>query len=347
MVPYEDFNFDQDDLLFDLDDPSGVGNVRVGTKIRLLGAQGDPTTMAFNAFVNVATGDEDVASEDTGFGAGLDWRFNKFVLNLGYQDLGDFSLPGPDDLTCTPQPLCRTFNDRAFSNEAFTAGLGYVGRVTDTFDWITEVNGVFHTGDDPFFEDFYDLTTGGRLWFGTDSNWAFNFALRTDLAQLDSIDEHCPIGGLIGLTFFPRLLPPPPPAPPPPPPPPPVEETPPPPPVETAPPPPPPPPPPAPPQRMEVTCDFTSGSARLSNICKAKLDEVALRLKQDSDSTAQVIGYADGSSGSQSGNQRLADQRAAAVKNYLVTRHGIDPSRITTEGQVTDRTAAVVILTIP
>ena len=98
---------------------------------------------------------------------------------------------------------------------------------------------------------------------------------------------------------------------------------------------------------MEVTCEFTPGSARLSNICKAKLDEVALRMKQDADSTAQVIGYADGSTGTQPANQRVAEQRAEAVKNYLVTRHGIDPSRITTEGQVTDRLAAVVILTIP
>jgi outer membrane protein OmpA-like peptidoglycan-associated protein len=98
---------------------------------------------------------------------------------------------------------------------------------------------------------------------------------------------------------------------------------------------------------MEVVCEFTSGSARLTNICKAKLDEVALRMKQDADSTAQVIGYADGSTGSQAGNQKLAEQRAEAVKNYLVTRHGIDPSRITTEGQVTDQTTAVVILTIP
>jgi hypothetical protein len=288
--------------------------------------------MALNAFVTAATGDEDVASDDLGFGVGLDWRFNKFVLNLGYQDLGDFDGP--------------TSGARGFSNEAFTAGLGYVGRVTETFDWITEVNGAFHTGDDPFFEDFYDLTTGGRLWLGADSNWAFNFALRTDLAQLDSIDEHCPIGGLIGLTFFPRLLPPAP-EPPPPPPPPPAPEPPPPPAPTPEPPPPPPPAPPAPPERMEVTCEFTSGSARLSNICKAKFDEVALRMKQDSDATAQVIGYADGSTGSATGNQRLADQRAGAVKNYLVTRHGIDPSRITTEGQVTDEATAKVILTIP
>ena len=98
---------------------------------------------------------------------------------------------------------------------------------------------------------------------------------------------------------------------------------------------------------MEVTCEFTSGSARLDNICKAKLDEVALRMKQDTDSTAEVTGYADGSSGSQAGNERLALARAEAVKSYLVTRHGIDPSRITTQGEVTDRAAAVTILTIP
>ena len=98
---------------------------------------------------------------------------------------------------------------------------------------------------------------------------------------------------------------------------------------------------------MEVVCEFTPGSARTSNICKARLDEVGLRMKQEPDSTAQVIGYADGSTGSQSANQRVAEQRAEAVKNYRVTRHGIDPSRITTEGQVTDRLAAVVILTIP
>ena len=98
---------------------------------------------------------------------------------------------------------------------------------------------------------------------------------------------------------------------------------------------------------MEVTCEFTPGSARLTNICKAKLDEVALRMKQEADSSAQVIGYAEGATGTQSGNQRIAEQRAQAVKNYLVTRHGIDPSRIVTEGQVTDSRSAVVILTIP
>ena len=66
--------------------------------------------------------------------------------------------------------------------------------------------------------------------------------------------------------------------------------------------------------------------------------------------TAQVVGYADSS---EKGAQRLSQQRADAVKNYLVTRHGIDPARIKTEGRGTqDSTGdkaqdrrAVVILT--
>jgi len=97
---------------------------------------------------------------------------------------------------------------------------------------------------------------------------------------------------------------------------------------------------------MEVTCDFTPGSARLTNICKAKLDEVGLRMKQKPDAPAEVTGYTNGAKGSAAGNQKIADQRATGVKNYLVTRHGIDPSRIKTAGQVTDRNAAVVVIVI-
>lgn len=91
------------------------------------------------------------------------------------------------------------------------------------------------------------------------------------------------------------------------------------------------PPAPGPQQEEQVTIDFTPGSARLSNIAKAKLDEAALRMKQEPDIRAQVVGYAAANEGSA---QQLADNRAVAVKNYLVTRHGIDPSRITTSGKV-------------
>ncbi|HVG09207.1 MAG TPA: OmpA family protein [Thermoanaerobaculia bacterium] len=329
MVPYDDLEVDDDDLFFDNDDldASGIGNARLGTKFRLIGNRGEEgTKLALNLFAELPTGDDDVASDDVGFGAGLGWSRANWVFDIGYRAPGD--------------------DDEVDISDELHAGIGYAAGISDRFDWITEVVGTFYGNGDIGYEDAVDLTTGGRLWLG-DGNWAFNFALRTDLMQLSDIDEHCPIGGLLGLSLFPRMfqeeevIPPPPPPPPPP------ADVPPPPPP--APPPPPPPPPPAPPapERMEVTCDFTSGSARTSNICKARLDEVALRMKQESDATAQVIGYADGTSGSQSANQRVAEQRAEAVKNYLVTRHGIDPSRITTEGQVTDRLSAVVILTIP
>jgi outer membrane protein OmpA-like peptidoglycan-associated protein len=335
-VPYEDFNFDEDDVIGRPDlDGSGLGNARVGTKFRLLGEPGtDGARMALNLFAELPTGDEDVASDDTGFGAGLDWSASNWVFAVGYRDVGD---------------------DGLFNSE-LTAGLGYASPISDRFDWITEVVGSFYDVDDDTgfdLNDAVDLTTGGRLWLGEDQNWAFNFALRTDLTQLADIDEHCPIGGLIGLTLFPRLFEeeviPPPPPPPPPPPTPEPEVTP----APTPPPPPPPPPAPAPRPEERVTVNFPPGSARLSNIAKAKLDEVALKMKQDPDLRAQVLGYSD-TSGSADANQRMSEQRAQAVKNYLVTRHGIDPSRITTEGRGSAESTgdaesdrrAVVILTV-
>ncbi|HEX2643247.1 MAG TPA: OmpA family protein [Thermoanaerobaculia bacterium] len=332
-VPYEDFDLDSDDLGFDAD-ASGLGNVRLGTKFRLLGEAGADSTLALGLFADLPTGDDDIASEDTGFGADLGWRVRNWVIDLGYEDPGD--LDGGVEL----------------SGEAFKAGIGYAGAITDRFDWITEVAGTFYTDSD-FLEDSYDLTTGGRVWLGADANWAFNFALRTDLNQISDIDEHCPIGGLVGLTFFPRFgrmatpeaapmaPPPPPPAPEP-------EPTP----APEAAPPPPPPPAPAPRPETRVTVNFTPGSARLSNIAKAKLDEVALQMKQDPELRAQVIGYSD-ASGSADSNQRMSEQRAQAVKAYLVTRHGIDPNRIVTEGRGSSEATgnaendrrAVVILT--
>src|SRR5258708_24567060 len=71
------------------------------------------------------------------------------------------------------------------------------------------------------------------------------------------------------------------------------------------PPPPPPPTPVAPPEPPPVTVPhvptelrtdeihFEPGSARLTNIAKAILDDVALRMKQEPTSTAIVIGYTD------------------------------------------------------
>ncbi|HEX7190710.1 MAG TPA: OmpA family protein, partial [Thermoanaerobaculia bacterium] len=142
----------------------------------------------------------------------------------------------------------------------------------------------------------------------------------------------CALAGVAGLTFAPMHITPPPPPPPPPV----VVPPPPPPPPPPAPVPPPEPPPVAPPhQPTELRTDeihFESGSARLTNIAKAILDDVALRMKNEPTSTAIVIGYTDNQENT-GPNQDLDRRRAEAVRDYLVSRHGIDPSRITVEGR--------------
>ena len=97
----------------------------------------------------------------------------------------------------------------------------------------------------------------------------------------------------------------------------------------------PPPAPPAPAPAPRATSDeiyFDAGSARLTNIAKAILDGVALRMKNDLNSTAVVTGYSD-NLGSEASNMDISQRRAAAAKEYLVTRHGIDPGRISAVGK--------------
>jgi outer membrane protein OmpA-like peptidoglycan-associated protein len=330
-VPYENYQFGRNDLPGLGGHVDGLGNTRIGTKYRLLGEPGGESALAINGFVDLTTGDKSVASRDTGFGVGLDYRYSNWVLSAGYADAFGF-------------------DEVKFDKQLF-GGIGYAGRVSQHLDWITELVATHFTGDIGF-KDRYDLTTGGRLWFGDEQSWALNFALRTDLNQLNTISDHCPIGGVFGVTYMPARLrqapPPPAPAPPPPPAPePPPAPAPPPP----APEPPPPPPAPAPKPEQRVTVNFTPASARLSNIAKAKLDQVALQMKQDAALRAQVLGYSDPKGSA--AEKRISEARAQAVKSYLVTRHGIDPNRITVEGRGTaDSTGnaaedrrAVVILT--
>jgi OOP family OmpA-OmpF porin len=298
-VPYERLQFD----LPGVDDESGIGNARVNAKWSFRNEEDGGTAVSF--FVEPATGDEDVAPDDTGFGAIFAWNNPTWFLNLGYADRGEFPT--------------------GFDYQQATAGLGHHAHISDRLHWLTELVGTFQLGDD-FIDDSLDFTTGGRLALGDRGDWALNFAFRTDLMQFGDFDELCPIGGLLGLTFLPaamRAEVPPAPTPPPPPPPPP--------PTPPPPPPPPPPTPPPPPPEERFVCPFDSG-ARLNNICKARLDEVALRMRQDPNLDAQVIGYTD-STGSADANQRLSEQRAEAVREYLVQRHGIDATRITTEGR--------------
>ena len=141
------------------------------------------------------------------------------------------------------------------------------------------------------------------------------------------------------------IVPPPAPPPPPPPPPAPPEEAP-------APMPPPAPPvvaPPPPPAPTTDTIDFDRGSARITNIAKARLDAVALRLRENPRATVVITGYPDDGTAA-SRRESLAHQRAENAKAYLVDRHSIDASRITTETNLTDtdnRGKAVIVVTFP
>src|SRR5262249_54409531 len=134
------------------------------------------------------------------------------------------------------------------------------------------------------------------------------------------------------------------PAPPPPPPPPPAPAPPPPkePDAPAAPPVAPPPPPPPAPVREPI--DFEHGKSRVTNIAKAKLDAVAMRLRDNPRATVTITGYPD--SGPSTRQEGLARQRAENVKQYLIDRHHIDASRITTEIAMNDtsnRGKAVVV----
>jgi outer membrane protein OmpA-like peptidoglycan-associated protein len=149
------------------------------------------------------------------------------------------------------------------------------------------------------------------------------------------------------------IAPPPAPPSPPPPPPPPSYSPPPPPAPPEAPPAPMPPPappvvaPPPPPAPTTDTIDFDRGSARITNIVKARLDAVALRLRENPRATVVVTGSPDDGTAA-SRRESLARQRAENARAYLVDRHAIDSSRITTATDVNDTTnrgKAVIVVT--
>jgi outer membrane protein OmpA-like peptidoglycan-associated protein len=326
---------------------SGIGNVHLATKLGLL-PTGGPSKLALSVFTDLPTGDSGggISSGNGNFGAGLHWTHGiaslagSYVI-VGKRDKGDVNI-APNGLTNVDVELPNEFR--------LDGGLNVPLTMWRTTNWINEVNAVFYTGGDVKPKAPVFLVTGIRHWFGN-SGWAANAGLRFNAAKFGNDHKECRVtelddcglSGLVGLTFSPMHLavapPPPPPAavelPPPPPPPAPL-----------------PPPPEAPPivaQRTptELRTDeihFEPGSARLTNIAKAILDDVALRMKQEPTSTAVVIGYNDDREAT-GPNADLDRRRAEAVRDYLVSRHGIDASRITVEGRdgrepVADNTTA-------
>ena len=84
--------------------------------------------------------------------------------------------------------------------------------------------------------------------------------------------------------------------------------------------------PPPPPQASKLNeCSFgAASSARVDNVCKRILDDVALRLQSDPSSTVVIVGYADPK---ERRAAQLAQQRGDNAMKYL-TGKGIDANRI-------------------
>ena len=312
---------------------SGLGNLRLATKFALL-PRTNPTHVALSAFVDLPTGDDDsgIATGSADFGLGLHWTKGIGTLGATYVARGDRD----DENSNFPGGLV---GDLSVPNELhLDGGLQIPLNWWRTTNWISEVNATWYTGGDRQPDAPLFLVTGLRHWLGT-SGWSINAGARWNVSKFsDDNDEcrfteldDCGLSGLVGLTFAPLHLAavaPPPPAPVAPPPPPPAPE-----PAPVAPPEPPPiTPPKAPTEIRTDEIHFEPGSARLTNIAKAILDDVALRMKQEPTATAIVIGYTDDREAT-GPNADLDRRRAEAVRDYLVTRHGIDPSRITVEGR--------------
>jgi outer membrane protein OmpA-like peptidoglycan-associated protein len=83
--------------------------------------------------------------------------------------------------------------------------------------------------------------------------------------------------------------------------------------------------PPAPPQASKLNeCFFRANSARVDNVCKRVLDDVALRLQNSPRARVVIVGYADPK---EPRPDRLAGQRAEAARKYLGEK-GIAAGRV-------------------
>jgi len=87
--------------------------------------------------------------------------------------------------------------------------------------------------------------------------------------------------------------------------------------------------PPPPPMASKINqCDFlVLNSARVDNICKRLLDDVAVRLQNDPGANLVIVGFADPRE-RQPG--ALASTRATNAADYLATERGVNRQRIST-----------------
>jgi outer membrane protein OmpA-like peptidoglycan-associated protein len=297
--------------------------IRIGTKYRWVSDADPDLRIALFGAIHVPVGhtnltidsvDADVTEVNS---RRTDWEWGAVVTKGILSVMGSYTLSGKHD------------NDIRVSNQ-FRVAVGADVPVVPFFHLIGEIDRTTFDGGDLPQDNYSMLNLGGRFYFGH-TGWAASAAVN---ANVDQLFRHgfspTPVAGIVGITYAAW-----PPQPPPPiviPPPTPVavvEEK-----AEEAQP-VPAPRAPAPPPTPRSTRDeiyFDANSARLTNIAKAVLDGVALRMKNDLNATAVITGYSD-NAGAEESNVAISAKRAEAAKEYLVTRHGIDPIRLTTSAK--------------
>ncbi|MGH9792482.1 MAG: Ig-like domain-containing protein [Candidatus Acidiferrales bacterium] len=108
-------------------------------------------------------------------------------------------------------------------------------------------------------------------------------------------------------------------------------------------------PPPAPETTKLNECFFRASSARVDNVCKRILDDVALRLQNDPLAKVAIVGYADPG---EPRPDQLATSRASETKKYLTVEKSIADSRVeirtgTGQAGAGDQNRRVDIIWIP
>ena len=90
---------------------------------------------------------------------------------------------------------------------------------------------------------------------------------------------------------------------------------------------------PAAPKSLDMEVNFEFNSAKLTTDAMLTLDQLGIAFNDPALSSARfrIAGHTDGI-GSEAYNQKLSEQRAAAVKAYVVSKHGVKSARLETQG---------------
>jgi outer membrane protein OmpA-like peptidoglycan-associated protein len=325
---------------------SETDKVRLGTKVLLNSSE--PILVALFGGLSIPTQSKNdvnaIGTYRADYDLGLSFNYKWVTFETAYQLNGKVG---------TPTPFSNVGDVGYDLSNTWTSAVAVaVPVVPNFFKAIGEIHRVHYDGGDSQPPDFSEVLLGGRFAFG-DTGFTASGAVSVNIDRWAKYGSNpSNIGGLVQFAYLPppqvrerprTALP---------------RET------EPAPPATEPVPPPAPVAAREPpvarpstsTTDeilFDAAKSRLTNIAKAILDGVALRLKNNLAATCTISASTDPKEKG-GDHASLAKARADAARDYLMKRHGIDGSRIASEARgdadsadATRNRRAVVTVTFP